>query len=258
MNCSDLTELARATPLAGFRCSQDGDFLRLETPFRYPDGGTIELFVEEFNGVLRVSDYGEAFRFLEKGGLEPLRSPGRRRAIEFAVKLAGAQLDDGVLEISLRDGVDLMPAIVRLGQAMTRVADLSLLVKGTLVNRFSDAVEDYLKTHTTGLEIRRGAEVRGNATSHQVDIFTRSTKGIAVVESLSAITPTGANAQTAFTIQKFADISAIGPGAPSRYTVLDDSSEVWSDSLRKQLTQFSDVIDWERRGDLASALSPAG
>lgn len=257
MNCSELTEIVRTAPLAGFRCSQDEEFLRLDTPFRYPDGGAVELFVEPLSGSLRVSDFGEAFRFLEKGGLEPLRSPGRRRSIEFAIKMAGATLHEGVIEIVISDYKDLMPAIIRLGQAMTRVADLSLLVKGSLINTFSDAVEDYLKVYTDGVEIKRGAMVRGSATSHQVDIWTKSKKGVAVVESLSAITRTGANAQTAFTIQKFADISAIGPGAPNRFTVLDDSGDVWSDSLRMQLAQFSDVIDWEKRGDLAAALSPA-
>jgi hypothetical protein len=257
MNCSQFAEIAREAPLAGFRCTQDGDFLRLDTPFRYPDGGTVELFVEESSGHLRVSDFGEAFRFLEKSGLEPLRSPGRQRAIELAIKLAGGTLDQGVIEIVVRERSEVLSAIVRLGQAMTRIADISLLVKGSLVNTFSDAVEDYLRAHTRGLEIKRRAAVRGNATTHQVDIWTRSDRGVSVVESLSALTPTGANSQTAFTIQKFADISAIGAGAPGRYTVLDDSTEVWSESLRKQLAQFSDVIDWERRGDLAAALAPS-
>lgn len=257
MNCSTLADIVRAAPMAGLQCSQDGDLLRLETPFRYPDGGTVELFVEEQAGKLVVSDLGEAFRFLEKGGLDPLRSPARQRAIDLAAKLAGATLDEGVLEVRLQTETDLVSAVMRLGQALTRVVDLSLLVRGTLINTFSDAVEEFLKSSTHGVEIRRGATIRGSATTHQVDILARSLKGLAVVESLSAITPTGANAQTAFTIQKFADISALGSGAPERFAVLDDSAEVWSDSLRKQLSRFADVVDWEQRNDLAAAIAPA-
>lgn len=257
MNCSTLADIVRTAPMAGLRCRQDGDLLRLETPFRYPDGGTVELFVEGHPGNLVVSDLGEAFRFLEKGGLDPLRSPGRQKAIDLAAKLAGATLDEGVLEIRLQADTDLASAVMRLGQALTRVADLSLFVRGTFANTFSDAVEEFLKSSTQGVEIRRGATIRGSATTHQVDILARSLKGIAVVESLSAITPTGANAQTAFTIQKFADISALGSAAPDRFAVLDDSAEVWSESLRKQLSRFADVVDWEQRDDLAAAIAPA-
>jgi hypothetical protein len=257
MNCSTLADIVLSAPMAGLRCSQNDGLLRLETPFRYPDGGTIEVFVEQVAGRLVVSDLGEAFRFLEKGGLDPLRSPARQRAIEMAARLAGARLDNGVLELRLHEDAEFITAVMRLGQAITRVADLSLLVKGTLASTFSDAVEEFLRTHTHGVEIKRGATIRGSATSHQVDILTRSIKGIAVVESLSAVTPTGANAQTAFTIQKFADISALGVGAPERYAVLDDSAEVWNESLRKQLSRFADVVDWEKRDALASLIAPA-
>lgn len=256
MNCSSLADMVREAPMAGLRCRQDGDYLRVETPFRYPDGGTVELFVEQRGAQLIVSDMGEAFRFLAKGGIDPLRSPVRQRAIDLAAKLAGATLDRGVLELSVQASHELLPAIFRIGQALTRVADLSLLVKGALTSTFSDAVEEFLKANTHGVEITRGATIHGSATTHQVDILARSVKGIAVIESLSAVTPTGANAQTAFTIQKFADISALGANAPERFAVLDDSAEVWSEALRKQLSRFAGVVDWERRDELAAALAP--
>lgn len=256
MNCSRFADMVHSASLNGWACSEDGDFLRIETPFRYPDGGTVELFLEQRGPNLLVTDYGEAFRFLETGGIDPLRSPSRQKTIELAAKLSHVRLDEGVLEVTVPERGELLAAIVRLGQAVTRVADLSLLAKGTLVSTFSDVVEEFLKAATHGVEIQRGAVVRGNATSHQVDILARSRQGVSVVESLSAITATGANSQTAFTIQKFADISALGAGAPDRFAILDNSAEVWSDSLRKQLSRFAEVVDWEQRDELAAALAP--
>ena len=254
MNCATLAEIIGQSPTAGLKCRQDGDLLRLETPFRYPDGGTMELFVEEHKGLRVVTDLGEGFRFLEKGGIEPMRSPSRQRVIELSVRLAGARLDNGVVEIPVTADSEFLGAVMRLAQAITRIADLSLLVKGSFSSTFSDAVEEYLRASTHGVEIQRGAMVQGNATRHHVDILARSNKGVSVVESLSALTPAGANAQTAFTIQKFADISAIGTGAPERFAILDESAEVWSASLRKQLSRFADVLDWEHRDTLKAAL----
>lgn len=256
MNCSRFVDMVRSASLSSWGCSEDGAFLRIETPFRYPDGGTVELFLEQRGPNLLVTDYGEAFRFLEAGGIDPARSPARQKAIDLATKLSNARLDEGALEIVVHESSELLAAVVRLGQAVTRVADLSLLAKGTFVSTFSDVVEEFLKAATHGIEIQRGAVVRGSATSHQVDILARSQQGVSVVESLSAITPTGANSQTAFTIQKFADISALGAGAPGRFAILDNSAEVWSDSLRKQLARFADVVDWEQRDELAAAIAP--
>lgn len=255
MNCAQLLDVVRHAPMSGWACNADGEFLRLETPFRYPDGGAVELFVESRVGSFLVTDYGEAFRFLETSGLDPLRSPTRQRLIDIATKLANARIDEGAIEIEVRSAVDVFPALLRLGQVVSRVADLSLFAKGTFANTFSDSLEEYLRTSTRHVEIKRGAIIRGSATTHQIDILAKSAKGFTAIEGLSAVTATGANAQTAFTIQKFADIAAIGPGAPERFAVLDDSSEVWTEALRKQLARFADVLDWEQRDHLVGALS---
>ncbi|MEJ7811178.1 MAG: DUF1828 domain-containing protein [Gemmatimonadaceae bacterium] len=257
MNCVELADAIRAAPFAGWECGADEGFLRLATPFRYPDGGAIELYIEARSAGFVVTDFGEAFRFLETSGLDPLRSPVRERLIAIATKLGGAHLDDGVLEVSVLTPEGLLSAAARLGQVVTRIADLTLLAKGTLVSTFSDLVEEFIVTSTAGLEVRRHAMLPGNAARHEFDIVVRSIRGVAAIESLSAVTAPGATAQLAFTVQKFADLAAIGSGAPDRYAVLDNTSDVWTDPIRKQLMQFSRVIDWEERDTLASALTRA-
>jgi hypothetical protein len=148
----------------------------------------------------------------------------------------------------------LLTAAVRLGQIVTRVADLSLGAKGVFGSTFSDALEEYLRSTTRGVEVLRAGVLRGRAASHQFDIVVRSPRGISAVEGLSSVTGTGANAQTAYAIQKFADLAALGTSSPRRFAVLDDSAEVWTDSLRRQLEQFAYVIDWERRDRLLHEL----
>lgn len=257
MNCSQLIDLVRGSSLAGWDCVEEGALLRFATPLRYPDNGIIEIFVELRDGRFIVTDFGEAFRFLESHGLDPLRSPTRQKAIEFATRLAEGTLDEGVLEIPVSSPSEVLAASMRMAQLVTRVADLSLLAKGALTSTFSDTVEEFLKLTVPAAEITRGAVVRGSAATHQVDLLVKTFDRLAVVASLAAVTHTGANAQTAFTIQKFADIAAVGASAPDRYTVLDDSADVWSDSLRKQLSRFSDVMDWEMRNELALSLGRA-
>lgn len=255
MNCSDLVEAVRRSPLAGWRCRADGDFVRVETPLRYPDGGTVELYIEDRAGALIVSDFGEAFRFLESAGLDPLRSPAREKMIDLAARLGNAAIDEGAIEIRGVKPPEILASLVKLGQVVTRVADLALQARGAMATTFADDLEDYLRTTTKGVEVRRRVVLEGASDRHEIDIVTKSAAhGQSAIESLSAPTANGANSQTAFTIKKFADIAALGRNAPNRFVVLDDSADVWTLSLRQQLARFADVIDWERRDRLVEAI----
>lgn len=254
MNCADLARAVSESPLVGWHCTSDRGFLRLDTPFRYPDGGIIELFVEERDGRFVVSDFGEAYRFLETNGIDPERSATRRQLIEMALRLGAAANVEGALEIAVADQQRVFPAALQLAQVITRVGDLVLLAKGAVGSTFSDTLEEFLKSSLVGVEVQRGQAIHGRAAVHRVDIVARTMRGVSAIEGLSAITTTGANAQTAYTIQKFADIAALGADAPTRFAVLDNTGEVWTEPLRRQLEQFSVVVDWEHRDELIQAL----
>lgn len=251
MRCDDLANALRRDPLTGWRCSQGDGFLTIETPFRYSDGGTVELYAEERpDGAVLFTDYGESFRFLQTYGLEPLRSGLRKQIIELALELGGATTSEGAIEVVVPQRADVFDGLARLGQIVTRVSDLALLARGSLAATFPDAVEEFLRSRLRFAEVERNGTLSGRATTHKVDLLVRTQEALTALAALSAVTANGANAQTAFTIQKFADIAALGDGAPQRVTVIDDSADVWSEALRRQLQNFSDVVDWERRDDL--------
>jgi hypothetical protein len=250
VKCSELVAALRADPLVGWSCDEADGFLRIRTPFRYSDGGIVELYAEQRQTGVLLTDLGEAFRFLQTYGLDPLRSALRRTIVDLAVELGGAQTSEGAIEILVPDGTRALEALVRLGQIVTRVADLALLARGSLAATFPDAVEEFLTANLRFSEVQRNGTIRGSAALHQLDFVVRSRQRLTGIAALSAVTGNGANAQTAFTIQKFADIASVGPGAPQRITVIEDSGDVWSESLRKQLQNFSEVVDWERRDDL--------
>jgi len=59
-----------------FDCSVNGDYVRVRTPFLYPDGDFIDLFLKSANqGVTTVSDLGETVRWLNSNTLSAKRSP---------------------------------------------------------------------------------------------------------------------------------------------------------------------------------------
>jgi hypothetical protein len=254
MNCHELAQVLLHDPFGGWRCRESNGFLRLESPMRYVDGGLIEVFVlPQIDGYL-ITDFGEGYRFLENYGIDPQRGASRTRSIAFAADLGGASIGERGIEISVGAPGDILPGAIRLAQILTRIGDVVLQTSGVTGTTFTDELEDFVKEAVAAAEVRRGGNVRGAATNWTVDLLVRTARGLSALEGLSATTGNGANAQTAFTIQKFLDIAAIGPGAPKRFTVLDTTGDVWTESLRRQLANVSEVIDWERRDLLVTSL----
>jgi hypothetical protein len=256
MNCSTIMRAMKTDPLMGWTCSESKGLVRLVSPLRYADGGFIEVFVEERGDGFVVTDFGEAFRFLENHGIEPMRSTTRERLVTLAADLGGAILVGGdAIEVEVADLTGLMTSVQRLTQVVSRIADLQLSSRSWIISTFTDAVEEYLQERTKGVEIKRNSEVQGKAAKHAFDIVAKSSRqGISVIEAMSATTPASATSQLAFSVSKFADVMFLGKSAPRRYAVLDESAEVWTEELRRQLSNVASVVDWEKRDRLLAEL----
>lgn len=254
MNCTELLQAATRAPLAGWECVPADGFLRLYAPMRYPDGDTIEVFAEVRGQTLVVTDFGEAGRFLATHGIDASRGAARKRAIDHAIRLAGATYTEGEIELYLDDPAQVIEAATRLSQALTRIADLTLSTKAHGGLTFDDQLEEFLLASLVGFEVERNKSVEGFATSHDVDIVVYGPTGINALEAMSAPTASGAQAQMAYAVAKFADFSKLGEASPRLYSVIDDSANVWTPPLRKQLEGWSKVYDWEDRDRLVHDL----
>jgi len=47
-----------------FTCTEHGDFQRIQTPFLYPDGDTIDLFCKTDGDTVTITDLAETVRWL--------------------------------------------------------------------------------------------------------------------------------------------------------------------------------------------------
>jgi hypothetical protein len=103
---------------------------RIETKFRYPDGGSIELwFVEDGNNLPtraehRLTDLGETLNWLFHAQVKPWISEKRRAFVEDILVLHGVKRDGGQLFLPVTNEVEVVDGLVQLGQACLRVADL--------------------------------------------------------------------------------------------------------------------------------------
>ena len=102
--------------------------IRIETALLYPDGGSIDVFVQNEQPLLKgfeLTDFGQTIVWLLNVQVKPWESKKRQRFLEDAIRLYGVQKKDGELTLPI-DSLDQIPeGMLRLAQACLRVSDLN-------------------------------------------------------------------------------------------------------------------------------------
>lgn len=123
----------------------DGYFF-VDTPFKFSDGDYYSLFLKFLpTGGVRITDRGTTFmRMSYLNDLEKFRGGSRGRLLEQVVTTAGLQDKDGefYMEVS---GDDLGGSLVRFGQAITRIYDLTFLNKNRVASTFYEDLREQVQ-----------------------------------------------------------------------------------------------------------------
>jgi hypothetical protein len=155
-SCHELAELVSGFSLIE-TCDETRDgFLRFSTPFRYPDGSQIDLFLGTprqrlLGDELVLSDKGQTTAYLLDLNIKPWTTKKRKQVLVDICETLNVELDGGQLLISLsrNDLPALSSMIVRLAQACVRVSDLAFTQRLHAINSFRDDVEEFFES--TGL-----------------------------------------------------------------------------------------------------------
>ena len=102
------TDLSRGFP--------HGQFQRIHTPYLYPDGDNIDLYLKTDGNVITVTDLGETMRWLRSQSLSLRRSPKQNALIADACMTHGVELYKGMLLARCRAGDSLAGATMRVAQ----------------------------------------------------------------------------------------------------------------------------------------------
>jgi hypothetical protein len=196
-----------------FECSVNGDFVRVRTPYLYPDGDLIDLFLKSAHqGVTTVSDLGETVRWLNSNTLSAKRSPKQAGLISDISQTHGVEFFRGMLKARSNEPAELADAITRVSQSAVRVSDLIFTSRLRSVESVSDEVADFLQELHLPFERSRSA-------AQQI------TKGV---------------------VASWYDLSQYraSPEPLSFISLIDDSADIWSDEDFNLVESISDVARW--------------
>lgn len=120
-------------------------FVQVTTPFTFSDGDVFQLYLEERSaGAVRLSDYGHTFMHLSyENDLEKFREGTRGRLLDQVLAESGVRQEDGKLSLdtSLEN---LGGSILKFGQAITRIYDLTFLNRSRTASTFHDDLKELL------------------------------------------------------------------------------------------------------------------
>lgn len=255
----DVCQAIAANLSALFSCSETPrGHVRVRTPFFYPDGGVVDVFVVERNGRITVTDFGEALGWLRLQTVAGRRSPKQNRLVQDVCVALGVEHFKGQMLARCQSEGDLAQGVLRVGQAAVRVSDLWFTTRTRSVESLTDEVADLLQDKVIPFE--RYVKLSGRSgRSWTVDFQTRTPERTSLVSVLTSGSRAAARRVSEHVVALWHDLSHLRVGGPqmSFVSLFDDTTDVWSDEDFRLVDDLSEVRLWSRPDAFADYLMAA-
>ena len=266
MNVSRLCEYLQTGVGPLFMCSEQGEYLRVRTPYLYPDGDYIDIFCKVDGGVMMVSDLAETTAWLRMQSATLRRSSRQRLLIEDVCVTHGIEFHRGMLQARCRSGDELAQVVTRVAQAALRVSDLWFTFRTRTVQSTrkrttqstADEVADFLTERK--FQFERAIRLAGRSgRDWDVDFSVRTEKRDSLVQVLRAENRTVAQEISARALAAWHDLShyAVEREAMTFVSLFDDRCDVWAAEDVRLVRPSSKVTFWSRPDEFAEVLREA-
>lgn len=241
-----------------FVCTPQDKYTRIRTPYLYPDGDVIDLFLRDNDGALTLTDLGETLRWFHMQTTSVRRSQKQRQILEDICLNHGVELFRGVLVLRVDTVENLSRAVMRLSQAALRVSDLWFSVRTRAVQSITDEVAEFL----TEREIRfeRAEKIPGRSgTIWPVDFHTWTRDRSSLLYVLSTGSRASAKKVVEHVVASWYDLShmKVGPQPLAFVSLFDDTLDVWSDEDLRLAGELSQTAMWSRPDEFETMLRAA-
>ena len=151
-----------------FSCTEHpGGFVRVRTPFLYPDGDIIDVFAKRTGDVTMVTDLGETLRWLRTQNVSGRRSQKQRQILADVCLNHNVELYRGMLTARAEGPREFAPAVLKVAQAALRAADLWFTFRTRAFESIVDEVSEFFderKFKVTVHALRSAVTPRAGAT----------------------------------------------------------------------------------------------
>jgi hypothetical protein len=242
-----------------FTCTpHDARFVRIRTPYLYPDGDVIDVFFSEAGGQLQLTDLGESLRWLRGQTPGARRSPKQRQLLDDVCLNHGVELFKGMLTARLSGPSELPAALMRLCQAALRVGDLWFTFRTRATQAVTDDIADFFTDRNIPFE--RSEKLAGRSgRGWTVDFHTRTKTRSSLVWVLATGSRAASKGVAEHVAAGWYDLNhfVAGPSALRFVSLFDDTVDVWTPEDLRLLEPLSTVSRWSRPDELEQVLTDA-
>ena len=256
MNSSDLcASIAQSLPPL-FVCSpapQEG--VRVRTPFLYPDGGVVDVFVLERGSSYIVTDFGDALGWLGLQSVSRQRSPKQQALIQDVRQTLRIELFQGQLVLRQVMPDMLAEAVLRVAQAVVRVSDLWFTLRSQYLQTTADEVDEWLREKRIPFE--RQVSKQGQSTRDwTVDFETQTANRTSLIFLLSTGSRGSVRRITEHVLSGCVDLHHLKSTQPSLafVSLFDDTLDVWRDEDFRLVEEQSEIALWSNPDRLEQIL----
>ena len=231
--------------------------IRVRTPFLYPDGGVIDVFVIERNGHVEVTDFGEALGWLRMQSPVGQLSPKQKRLIDDVCLTLGVERFRGQLVRRTTEG-EVQNAVLSVAQAALRIADLWFTMRIRAVETVADEVSDWLVEKAIPFD-RSVTQAGRSGRIWTVDYQTRLPQRTSLVFLLATSSRAAARRVTEHVVAALYDLHhlTLVQAGLAFVSLYDDTEDVWQDEDFRLVESLSTVARWSRPDELESVLRAA-
>ena len=248
MNHTKLSETLRGSLQTLFDCSSTGrGAVRVRTPFMYPDGDIVDVFVESGIHGYCVTDYGEALGWLQLQGFSDALTSDQRNLIGDVCTTLGVGFDAGELNVKSSDETFLSDAVHRVGQASVRVCDLWFNTSGPDVADVAGEIGQWL--HDKKFEFSRNVCHNGRSGREwTVDYQVKTDLRTSLVVLLSTGAHSWARRLSERVVAECTDLSHLTENDARTVfvTLFNDATGVWRDEDFALVGSVSRIAAWSR------------
>lgn len=230
-----------------FSCVDVNGFTRIRTPFLYPDGDVIDLFVQNLNGAMTITDLGETLRWLRSQSIAPRRTPKQTKLIEDVCLNHGLEFYKGMLLARVKSDDNLASIAMRVAQGALRVADIWFTMRTRSVESVTDEVELFLGERDFPFQ-RSQPLIGRSGKTWRPDFHIRMPNRSSLVYVLSTGSRAAARGVVEHVVTSWYDLNnlRVGPESLQFISLFDDTMDVWSTEDFNLLQDLSVVAQWSQ------------
>lgn len=251
-----LTKSARVQRELGalFTYTEEEGYEQVGTPFFYPDGDAIDVFLMFESDLVLVADFGETMRWLYTQSHSMRLSPKQTRLVADICLTHGVGFQNGVIETRCHPS-ELASAIVQVAQVASRVADIWLTFQTRTPPSITSQVADYLARHSLPFE-RSPRQIGHSKRSWYVDFQVHTYESKLLVNVLSAKNRSTARRITDRVVATWFDLGPVVRNESLGFVSLfDDTNDIWTDDDFSLVGSLSRVSRWSDPDGLVHTLS---